>query len=330
MSVVRSPYFTRSSSSSSKQPKRRPIKDHSSSSDKENPKQSKVSTANVKREARKGAIPKDRKRSLQTQQNETPPQIPQLIKIKREYAAEESPSNVKEKWEPNNWEQQLFNIRKMREAMDAPVDTMGCEKCKGDNYSEKDKRFHILISLMLSSQTKDQITHSAMLRLIGYGLTADTVLEMSDKQLGEMIYPVGFWKKKIVYLKKTAEILKKNYDGDIPCTIDGLVKLPGVGPKMAYLAMTCAWNKVVGIGVDVHVHRIANRLKWVRKPTTDPEKTRKELEDWLPQSYWREVNWLLVGFGQQICLPVSPRCTDCLNKDICPASAAKTRKKMSS
>ncbi|XP_039255497.2 endonuclease III-like protein 1 [Styela clava] len=230
------------------------------------------------------------------------------------------------KWEPNNWMLLLNNIRKMREDKNAPIDTMGCEKCKGENYSEKDKRFHLLVSLMLSSQTKDHVTHAAMLRLIDHGLSVESVLKMQDSKLGDLIYPVGFWKKKISYLKRTAEVLKKEYDCDIPNSVEDLVKLPGVGPKMAYLTMTCAWNKVVGIGVDVHVHRIANRLKWVRKQTSEPEKTRKELEDWLPQSYWREVNWLLVGFGQQICLPINPRCSDCLNKDICPSSSAKSRK----
>lgn len=230
------------------------------------------------------------------------------------------------KWEPKNWMLQLNHIRKMREEKNAPIDTMGCEKCKGINFSEKDKRFHTLVSLMLSSQTKDQVTHAAMLRLIDDGLSVESVLKMTDTRLGELIYPVGFWKKKISYIKRTAEMLKKDYNSDIPETVEDLVKLPGVGPKMAYLAMSCAWNKVVGIGVDVHVHRIANRLKWVRKSTSGPEKTRKELEDWLPKSYWREVNWLLVGFGQQICLPVKPKCSECLNKNICPSTTAKSMK----
>ncbi|XP_015271086.1 PREDICTED: endonuclease III-like protein 1 [Gekko japonicus] len=125
---------------------------------------------------------------------------------------------------------------------------------------------------------------------------------------------------KVRYIKETSAILKRDYGGDIPKTVAELVKLPGVGPKMAHLTMTIAWQDVSGIGVDTHVHRISNRLKWVKKETKLPEETRQALENWLPRELWSEINWLLVGFGQQICLPISPRCGDCLNRDICPAS----------
>lgn len=90
--------------------------------------------------------------------------------------------------------------------------------------------------------------------------------------------------------------------------------------------MRVAWNIVTGIGVDTHVHRIANRLKWVQKETKEPEKTRVALEKWLPFEDWPEVNELLVGFGQTICKPVNPRCDECLNAMICPASSVKGKK----
>ncbi len=82
--------------------------------------------------------------------------------------------------------------------------------------------------------------------------------------------------------------------------------------------MSSAWGNNVGIGVDTHVHRIANRLGWTKAPTKIPDKTRKELEDWLPSEYWKEVNHLLVGFGQQHCKPIGPKCSTCLCKEICP------------
>lgn len=110
------------------------------------------------------------------------------------------------------------------------------------------------------------------------------------------------------------------FDGDIPNTLAGLQTLPGVGPKMAHICMSSAWNVVSGIGVDTHVHRISNRLNWTSKSCTDPEKTRKELESWLPKNLWREVNLLLVGFGQTICTPKSPHCSDCLNQKLCPSA----------
>lgn len=101
-------------------------------------------------------------------------------------------------------------------------------------------------------------------------------------ELEKLIHPVGFYRTKAKNVKNTSIILVNDFDSDIPNTIDGLQKLPGVGPKMAHIAMKSAWNLCTGIGVDVHVHRIANRLGWVSKPTSDPEKTRLELESWLP------------------------------------------------
>ncbi|XP_047921964.2 endonuclease III-like protein 1 [Anser cygnoides] len=224
------------------------------------------------------------------------------------------------KWEPENWRQQLERIREMRRARDAPVDEMGVERCYDSSAPPQVMRYQVLLSLMLSSQTKDQVTSAAMLRLRQRGLTVDSILQMDDVTLGQIIYPVGFWRNKVKYIKQTTAILKQKYGGDIPSTVEELVKLPGVGPKMAHLAMNIAWNSVSGIAVDTHVHRITNRLKWVKKATRYPEETRVALEDWLPRDLWREINWLLVGFGQQTCLPVNPRCKECLNQDICPAA----------
>lgn len=156
-----------------------------------------------------------------------------------------------------------------------------------------------------------------MLKLREYGLTPKHIQETSDEKLGELICKVGFWTKKVKYIKKTTDILLEKYDGDIPDTIEELVKLPGVGPKMGYLALKVAWNKIDGIGVDVHVHRISNRLEWVH--TNTPEQTRVALEAWLPKQYWFEINLLLVGFGQQICKG-SPKCSDCKLRNMCPSS----------
>lgn len=138
---------------------------------------------------------------------------------------------------------------------------------------------------MLSSQTKDEITAKAMesLRAKVNPLSVENVFSISEDEIGKLIYPVGFWKTKAKHIVKSTQILKENYDGDIPNTIEGLCKLSGVGPKMAYIAMSVAWKNTVGIGVDTHVHRISNRLGWTRKQTKSPEATRKELEDWLPR-----------------------------------------------
>ncbi|KAJ1096023.1 hypothetical protein NDU88_001172 [Pleurodeles waltl] len=229
----------------------------------------------------------------------------------------------KSKWEPKDWREQLENIRELRKGKDAPVDEMGAEKCFDRSAAPEVMRYQVLLSLMLSSQTKDQVTAAAMSRLKEHGLTVDRILDTDDATLGQLIYPVGFWKSKVKYIKQTTEILKHQYHGDIPDNVEELVKLPGVGPKMAHLIMDIAWNRVSGIGVDTHVHRISNRLRWVKKETKTPEETRVALEDWLPRDLWSEINWLLVGFGQQICLPVTPRCEACLNRGVCPSARPK-------
>ncbi|XP_032675221.1 endonuclease III-like protein 1 [Odontomachus brunneus] len=221
-------------------------------------------------------------------------------------------------WMPPNWEIILENIREMRKHNTAPVDEMGCHKCADPDASPTVSRYQSLIALMLSSQTKDQVTHAAMKRLNTYGCKPDIITQTPDDVLGKLIYPVSFWKRKVDYIKRTSVILLDKYNGDIPKTIKELCDLPGVGPKMAHICMQIAWGEVSGIGVDTHVHRISNRLGWVRKETKSPEKTRSELEDWLPKSLWSEVNHLLVGFGQKICLPRFPKCAECLNKNICP------------
>ncbi|RWS17679.1 endonuclease III-like protein 1 [Dinothrombium tinctorium] len=222
-------------------------------------------------------------------------------------------------WEPPNWRLALNNIKQMRKMNAAPVDSMGCDQCYDkQEISEKIIRFQILVSLLLSSQTKDTTTFAAMNRLKQRGLSIESICEIDESELGELIKPVGFWRTKAKHLKKVAEILRESYDGDIPRSLEELTKLPGIGPKMGLLAMRSAWNEMTGIAVDTHVHRISNRLGWVRKATKKPEQTRKELESWLPKSFWAEINHDLVGFGQTICSAKNPQCNVCLNKPLCP------------
>ncbi|XP_063790967.1 endonuclease III-like protein 1 [Pseudophryne corroboree] len=260
------------------------------------------------------------KRHAAGRREKTPPPVRKRVQV--EYESIEDPEKT-QKWEPKNWRAQLENIREMRSGRDAPVDQMGAEKCFDQSAPPEVIRYQVLLSLMLSSQTKDQVTSAAMTRLIEHGLTVSQILEMDEETLGKLIYPVGFWKSKVKYIKQTTRILQEKYGGDIPDNVAELVKLPGVGPKMAHLVMDIAWHKVSGIGVDTHVHRISNRLKWVKKETKTPEDTRVALEDWMPRDLWSEINWLFVGFGQQVCLPVDPQCSECLNRDICPGAKKK-------
>lgn len=244
-----------------------------------------------------------------------------LIKKRNEEGQDEKLKNNSgngSSWMPANWKSTLENIKEMRKHKTAPVDEMGCHKCADPNASDAVFRYQCLLALMLSSQTKDQVTHAAMKRLISYGCTPSIITATPNDVIIKLIHPVGFANKKADYIKKTTVILLDKYNGDIPKTIDELCNLPGVGPKMAHICMQIAWGEISGIGVDTHVHRISNRLNWVKKPTKTPEDTRKELEDWLPKNLWNDINHLLVGFGQEICLPRFPKCTECLNKNICP------------
>uniref|UniRef100_A0A1Q3F4Q9 Endonuclease III homolog n=1 Tax=Culex tarsalis TaxID=7177 RepID=A0A1Q3F4Q9_CULTA len=225
-----------------------------------------------------------------------------------------------EGWEPVNWRQMLENIRQMRLERPAPVDSMGCDQFRDDpSVPAKTRRFHTLVSLMLSSQTKDQANFECMQRLRKHGLTPEQMLATDVEALEKLIYPVSFYKNKAKFIRQTSAILLSTYGGDIPDTIEGLMKLPGVGAKMAHLCMGAAWNVVTGIGVDTHVHRISNWLGWVPRETRTPEETRVLLERWLPFELWEEVNHLMVGFGQTVCTSTYPRCNECANAEICPA-----------
>ncbi|CAN0923013.1 Endonuclease III homolog 1, chloroplastic [Linum grandiflorum] len=226
---------------------------------------------------------------------------------------------------PENWEKLLDGIRKMRSSEDAPVDTMGCEKA-GNSLPNKERRFAILVSSLLSSQTKDHVTHGAIQRLGQNGLLHPDALEKADETtIKDLIYPVGFYTRKATNMKKIAKICLTKYDGDIPNSLEGLLSLPGIGPKMAHLVMNVAWEDVQGICVDTHVHRICNRLGWVSRPgtkqkTSTPEQTRESLQLWLPKEEWVPINPLLVGFGQTICTPLRPRCGMCSVSDLCPSA----------
>ena len=223
---------------------------------------------------------------------------------------------------PNDWEEVYAAVKEMRisgTAQNAAVDTMGCEKLGEDTVSPKVKRYHTLTALMLSSQTKDTTNAIAMKRLqtelpaheegAPVGLNLENILAVDPKLLNELIWVVGFHNNKTKYIKATAEILRDQFEGDIPDTVEGLMLLPGVGPKMAYLCLSSAWGRTEGIGVDVHVHRITNLWGWHK--TKGPEETRIALQAWLPKELWHEINWLLVGFGQTVCLPVGRKCGDC-------------------
>ncbi|KAF9453738.1 DNA glycosylase [Macrolepiota fuliginosa MF-IS2] len=226
---------------------------------------------------------------------------------------------------PENWREVYDTIKEMRSRITAPVDTMGCDQAQRNESDPKNRRFSTLVALMLSSQTKDEVTDAAVIKLraaVGGSLSIDAVIKTDESVIAEAINKVGFWRRKSGYIKKAAEKLRDDFDSDVPKTVDELCSLSGVGPKMAFLTLQVAWNLNHGIGVDVHVHRITNRLGWHKKPTKNPEETRLNLQSWLPTELHRDINHLLVGFGQVICVPVGPRCDTCelSKKGLCPSA----------
>ncbi|KAL9296513.1 hypothetical protein ACSQ67_022409 [Phaseolus vulgaris] len=261
---------------------------------------------------------------------------------------------------PAHWEKVLEGIRKMRSSADAPVDTMGCEKA-GDTLPPKERRFAVLVSSLLSSQTKDPVTHGAIQRLLQNDLlTPEAINNVDEETIKKLIYPVGFYTRKATNLKKIANICLMKYHGDIPSSIDQLLLLPGIGPKMAHLCTLgyecwmeqcprdmCRYScpphlQPAWVGLKIghktgsfkfgmftfYVWGILNLFvlacNILGQKTSTPEETRESLQRWLPKEEWVPINPLLVGFGQTICTPLRPRCGECSVRDLCPSAFKET------
>ena len=175
--------------------------------------------------------------------------------------------------------------------------------------------FTVLISCILSLRTKDDITVDASMRLLSRYDTPEKILKASVEEIEKLIYPVGFYKTKARRIKEISRILLEKYDGRVPESFDELIKIKGIGRKTANIVMMYGFNKDDYLAIDTHCHRIPNRLGWISTKT--PEETEKELKRKLPKKYWRDFNHLFVRFGQKICLPVSPKCSECPVRRFC-------------
>ena len=180
--------------------------------------------------------------------------------------------------------------------------------------------FRVLIACLLSLRTKDETTGPASERLFALADSPAKMLRLTPKQIERAIFPVGFYRTKARVVLGVSRDLIERFGGEVPASIDALLTLKGVGRKTANLVVTRGFNKP-GICVDTHVHRISNRLGYVR--TGNPEKTEAALRAKLPRRYWIGYNDLLVSFGQNICLPVSPRCSECPVGGLCPRVGVK-------
>lgn len=168
--------------------------------------------------------------------------------------------------------------------------------------------FTVLVSCILSLRTQDKTTTAASDRLFAIATTPKGMLEIPIEIVEKAIYPVAFFRTKAKTIHSICTLLIDRFGGEVPSDLDALLSLPGVGRKTANIVVTLAFHKP-GIAVDTHVHRISNRLGYVRTRTAD--KTEMALRKKLPLRYWIVFNDLLVAYGQNLCKPLSPRCSEC-------------------
>jgi endonuclease-3 len=183
------------------------------------------------------------------------------------------------------------------------------------SHSQKDDPFQILISALLSARTQDATTLAASTRLFANAKTPHALAKLSVKQIEKLIYPVSFYRNKAVFVKDASRMIVDAFGGRVPSTMEELITLPGVGRKTANLVMILAFQSKQNICVDIHVHRISNRLGWVR--TRTPEETEQALYKTVHKRWWPLINLYLVTWGQHTCRPVYPRCHECAIRRDC-------------
>lgn len=172
----------------------------------------------------------------------------------------------------------------------------------------------VLIACILSLRTNDRTTYPATLRMLKLAKTPQEMMGVKQEDLEKAIYPVGFYKNKAGQIIELSKILVEKYGGKVPCDIEKLCEFRGVGRKTANLVLSEGFNKPA-ICVDVHVHRIFNRLGYLKTKT--PEETEFTLREKLPQKYWIPINSLLVTHGQNVCKPIKPLCDKCPVEKYC-------------
>ena len=180
---------------------------------------------------------------------------------------------------------------------------------------QKGDPFQVLVATMLSAQTQDPVTFAASTRLFARAPTAAAMLRLDVDEIERLIYPVSFYRNKARHVLDACRQLLDRYGGRVPATMEELLALPGVGRKTANLVLIVAHGSAANICVDTHVHRIANRLGWVR--TRTPEQTEQALYAVAPRRWWASINLYLVTWGQNVCRPIRPRCRECAVEKLC-------------
>lgn len=179
---------------------------------------------------------------------------------------------------------------------------------------QTDDPFKVLVATILSARTKDQTTVEACKRLFKLVNKPEDINKLTVTQVEKLIYPVGFFRNKAKHLKQLPIVLKEEFNNTVPDNIDDLLKLPGVGRKTANLVVAVGFQKPA-MCVDVHVHRISNRLGYIKTKT--PFESEMALRKKMPIKYWEKYNSMIVAFGQHLCTPISPHCSICPIKKYC-------------
>ena len=216
-------------------------------------------------------------------------------------------------------------VEREMQALAVAIDGMelpAVEKISGEHAEDP---LRILVGTMLSARTQDRTTHAASSRLFRVAPTAAAMAKLSAQAIEKLIFPVGFYRNKAKFVKGIADAIVHRFDGRVPGTLEELMTLPGVGRKTANLVMILAFRSRENICVDTHVHRIANRLGWVR--TREPEATEQALYQAIEQRWWPYLNLYLVTWGQNVCRPIVPRCDACVLRPDCPQIGVAARRR---
>ena len=183
-----------------------------------------------------------------------------------------------------------------------------------EEFRTKYTPFQILVSTVMSARTKDSTTIPIAHKLFQTYKTPDDFIKLSQKKLEKLIYGIGFYRTKSKNIKELSNIIKEKYHNNVPNSMDELLSLPGVGRKTANCVLAYAF-RIPSIPVDIHVHRISNRIGLVKTKT--PEETEQVLLKTVPKEHWLDINELFVTHGQTICLPRNPQCQKCPIREWC-------------
>lgn len=211
---------------------------------------------------------------------------------------------------------QVTHVEPVMRALARSIDGLELPAVEKISESQGEDPFQVLIATLLSARTQDATTLAASTKLFKAARTPRTMVTLTVTQIERLIYPVSFYRHKAKHVKATCQILLERFGGRVPTTMEELLTLPGVGRKTANLVLILAFKSAQNICVDTHVHRISNRLGWVK--TRTPDETEQALYAATEARWWSSINLYLVTWGQNVCRPVYPRCGDCLLASMCP------------